>query len=211
MYSRLDTISDCFNIGSVVADGKIGGGLVGYMYEGNISYSFNYVSGNKLSIKGLIANTVKGYASINHSYAFYGGDAALTDSVESKSKLVDVAIKTADEFANGKVLELLTKDRPSYRWIQGEKYPVFGKMTVKPIDIPRIVKVAGKPRFDMDVLSRKIQVHNAFIGDGFALMDMQGRVIVRGKTELKNFEIRVPHAGSYLLKVGNFSRRVNVK
>ena len=211
MYSRLDTISDCFNIGSVVADGKIGGGLVGYMYEGNISYSFNYVSGNKLSIKGLIANTVKGYASINHSYAFYDGDAALTDSVESKSKLVDVAIKTADEFANGKVLELLTKDRPSYRWIQGEKYPVFGKMTVKPIDIPRIVKVAGKPRFDMDVLSRKIQVHNAFIGDGFALMDMQGRVIVRGKTELKNFEIRVPHAGSYLLKVGNFSRRVNVK
>lgn len=216
MFALNDTISDCFNIGSVIGENQNGGGLIGKMIGGKIFYSFNYATDKNLSI-GLIADSIYDKASIKHSYAFYNGEAPLTHKVERKDYLEDVSTKTANEFAKGTVLELLTKGRSSYRWVQGEKYPVFGKMTVKQVAIPKdshnfkISKIASGTLFDMNVQSRKIQVSNASVGVDFALLDLQGRVIVRGNTKLKDFEIHVPHAGSYLLKVGKDSRQVNVK
>lgn len=219
-YTRFagDSISDCFNIGTVIADDMKGGGLVGYMYSGAISYSFNYVTDKKHSSTGLLVDSLSPYENvIKNCYVFYDGEASLIRNGAGGRKFDDVAFKTTDEFADGTVLELLTKGRASYRWVQGDKYPVFGKMTVKPVEVPDdslkfgFVEIARTPLFGMNVFSRNIQVFNAPVGSDFALLDMLGRVIARGYTELKDFEIHAPHAGSYLLKVGRFSRQVNVK
>ena len=216
MQSPGDSIIDCFNIGTVIAD-SIGGGLVGFMQKGHMSYSFNYATDKKLSAIGMIAGSMTGYATPKNCYAFYDGDAPLFGDHHNKDKFEDVSFKTAKEFADGTVLELLTKGRSSYRWIQGKKYPVFGKMTINPVVVPEdslkleLGQIARTPLFGMNVLSRNILVFGAPANSEFMLLDMQGREISRGRTVFENFEIPVPHAGSYLLKVGNHSRQVNVK
>ena len=74
--------------------------------------------------------------------------------------------------------------------------------------------VAVAPQFNVEVVGRNIQVLGAVdaaLGDTYALLDMQGRVLRSGPAFGANFAIPVDHAGTYLVRVGNGMRCVSVK
>ena len=59
--------------------------------------------------------------------------------------------------------------------------------------------------------SRSIQLFGADVRNAYVLLDMQGRVLQKGRVETANFNIAVPNAGRYFVKVGNQVRNVKVK
>ena len=63
----------------------------------------------------------------------------------------------------------------------------------------------------VSVISRNIQVSAAPIGSAYAILDMQGRVLKNGHVESANFNIAIPQAGNYLVRIGGKTQVVNVK
>ena len=61
------------------------------------------------------------------------------------------------------------------------------------------------------VLSRSIQVTAAPVGTSYALIDMQGRLLQKGRVESETFDITVPRAGTYLVQVGGQVRNITVR
>lgn len=49
------------------------------------------------------------------------------------------------------------------------------------------------------------------MGQRFAVLDMQGRVLRSGVVESPNFEIPVSNAGIYMVRVGASAQRIRVK
>ena len=65
--------------------------------------------------------------------------------------------------------------------------------------------------FNVSVGIRSVQISGAKTGASFALLDMQGRVLRNGRVESANFNIVVPNAGRYFVRIGNQIRIVKVK
>ncbi len=63
----------------------------------------------------------------------------------------------------------------------------------------------------VSTVGRTIQISAAPNNSTYAILDMQGRVLLRGRVESANFNIAVPNAGIYLVRVGNATRKVQVK
>lgn len=82
------------------------------------------------------------------------------------------------------------------------KYTVVEKVGVNEVVMPE---------FSVKALGRDLQVSAARIGSEFTLMDVQGHTISRGRIDAANFNISVPNAGTYLVRVDNQVSRVNVK
>ncbi len=74
-----------------------------------------------------------------------------------------------------------------------------------------VVAAAAVPQFSLSVAGRNVQIAGARIGSAYAVLDMQGRVLATGRTVSASMEITVPRAGSYMVRVGNQTKRVNVK
>ncbi|MCQ2107178.1 MAG: hypothetical protein MJZ05_00260 [Fibrobacter sp.] len=73
------------------------------------------------------------------------------------------------------------------------------------------VIAAAVPQFSLSVAGRNVQIAGARIGSAYAVLDMQGRVLATGRTASASMEIAVPRAGSYMVRVGSQTKRVNVK
>ena len=67
------------------------------------------------------------------------------------------------------------------------------------------------PQFNVSVGSHSVQISGAKVGASYVLLDMQGRVLRKGRVEMANFNIAVANAGHYFVKVGNQIRNVVVK
>ena len=63
----------------------------------------------------------------------------------------------------------------------------------------------------VNVVSRNIQFSAAPVGATYALLDLQGRVLQKGRVESANFNIAVPQSGSYLVRINKQTKRVDVK
>ena len=63
----------------------------------------------------------------------------------------------------------------------------------------------------VSAVSRTIQISAAPKNSTYAILDMQGRVLFRGRVESANFNIAMPNAGNYLVRVGKVTRKVQVK
>ena len=63
----------------------------------------------------------------------------------------------------------------------------------------------------INVSSRNIQISSAPVGKTYALMDMQGRVLQKGRVESVNYNIVAPRAGSYFIRIGTRTSKVEVK
>ena len=63
----------------------------------------------------------------------------------------------------------------------------------------------------ISVNSRNIQIFAAPVGNAYALFDMQGRVLQKGRIESANFNIVAPRAGFYFMRIENQTRIVEVK
>jgi len=72
------------------------------------------------------------------------------------------------------------------------------------------IDVALAPQFSVTVLGNTLQVANVRRGARYALFDMQGNMVLRGTANSTNFNVNVPTSGSFVLRVGNGSRKVNV-
>ena len=63
----------------------------------------------------------------------------------------------------------------------------------------------------VSIVGRTIQISTASMGDKYVVLDLQGHVLLSGRVESANFNIAVPSAGSYLVRVGNVTRKIQVK
>ena len=69
----------------------------------------------------------------------------------------------------------------------------------------------AKLEMSVNVVSRNIQISAAPIGSAYAILDMQGRVLKKGRVESANFNITMPQAGNYMIRIGNHTQRISIK
>ena len=64
-----------------------------------------------------------------------------------------------------------------------------------------VVSKQQTPKFSIQVQVRSIQISAAPMNSVYAIFDMQGRVLKNGRVSAANFNIALPRAGSYLVKI----------
>ncbi len=67
------------------------------------------------------------------------------------------------------------------------------------------------PAWSVTASGRNFQVHAAPVGKPYALFDLQGKVLAKGRIESPEIMLSTPRAGSYIVRVGNSSVRVNAR
>jgi hypothetical protein len=67
------------------------------------------------------------------------------------------------------------------------------------------------PQFKITTVGRNVQVVGAREGSAYAVLDLQGRIVMQGTAHATNFNLTMPRSGSYLVKVGNQDKLVAVK
>ena len=65
--------------------------------------------------------------------------------------------------------------------------------------------------FGMIAEGRRLVFWNADVGEKFAIMDMQGRVIRAERVNQSRFEVCLQTAGSYIVRIGQSMKRVEIK
>ncbi|MBQ3714279.1 MAG: InlB B-repeat-containing protein [Fibrobacter sp.] len=73
------------------------------------------------------------------------------------------------------------------------------------------VVVAHESRFAMIVEGRRLIIRNVVPGNDFAIMDMQGRVVLADNVSQSQFKVELQTAGGYIVRIGQSMRRVNIK
>ncbi|PJJ42733.1 InlB B-repeat-containing protein [Hallerella succinigenes] len=73
-----------------------------------------------------------------------------------------------------------------------------------------IIEIAGVPHFSVEIVGRNVQISAARIGSAYMVLDMQGRVLNQGHVNVDNFNVAVPRAGNYLIRIGNQTRNIVV-
>ena len=67
------------------------------------------------------------------------------------------------------------------------------------------------PTWSVTASGRNFQVHAAPVGKPYALFDLQGKVLAKGRVESPEMTLSAPRAGSYIVRVGERSVRMNAK
>ena len=83
-------------------------------------------------------------------------------------------------------------------------------------DSTRIISQAvpvtvAAPTWSVTVSGRNFQIHAAPVGKSYALFDLQGKVLAKGRVESSEMTISAPRAGSYIVRIGNRSVRMNAR
>ena len=78
---------------------------------------------------------------------------------------------------------------------------------------PSDALVANLPSFAWSVTAsgRNFLVRAAPVGKPYALFDLQGKVLAKGRIESSEMTISAPRAGSYIVRIGNRSVRMNAR
>ena len=74
-----------------------------------------------------------------------------------------------------------------------------------------IVAAAQVPQFSLMAVGRNIQVVGARVGSAYAVLDMQGRVIAKGRVAAANFNLTMDRIGTYLVRIGKQVQTVMLK
>ena len=67
------------------------------------------------------------------------------------------------------------------------------------------------PTWSVTVSGGNFQIHAAPVGKSYALFDLQGKVLAKGRIESPEMTISAPRAGSYIVRIGNSSVRMNAR
>ncbi|PBC74590.1 GLUG motif-containing protein [Fibrobacter sp. NR9] len=86
---------------------------------------------------------------------------------------------------------------------------VFDSTRIIPQAVP--VTVPFSPTRSVTASGRNFQIHAAPVGKSYALFDLQGKVLAKGRIESSEMTISAPRAGSYIIRVGNRSVRMNAR
>ena len=74
------------------------------------------------------------------------------------------------------------------------------------------IAAAGQvPQFTLFAIDRSLLVTGARVGSAYAVLDMQGRVMMSGRVDVANFGLAIDRAGTYLVRIGNQTQRVKIK
>ena len=118
----------------------------------------------------------------------------------------------------GKTPEKTASKMYEYKFIGWS--PKLGAVTkqtdyVAVFDSTKLTGILASRQVNSDLLinvnSRNIQITAAPVGKIYALFDMQGRVLQKGRVESVNYNIVAPCAGSYFIRIGSQTRAVEVK
>ena len=74
-----------------------------------------------------------------------------------------------------------------------------------------IVAAAQVPQFMLTAVGRDIQVAGARVGSTYAVLDMQGRVIAKGRVAAANFNLTMDRSATYLVRIGYQTQRVVIR
>lgn len=74
-----------------------------------------------------------------------------------------------------------------------------------------IIANLPSPAWSVTAAGRNFQVHAAPVGKPYALFDLQGKVLAKGRIESPEMTLSAPRAGSYIVRVGERSVRVNAR
>ena len=66
------------------------------------------------------------------------------------------------------------------------------------------------PQFSLTAAGRSIQVAHARVGAAYAVLDLQGGVIMQGRVGAANFNLVMPHSGAYLVRIGREVQKVSL-
>ena len=67
------------------------------------------------------------------------------------------------------------------------------------------------PQFTVSVVCRNVLISGAFVGSAYAVLDMQGSVLVKGRVDAVNFSLPINRTGTYLVNVGNQVQTVAIR
>jgi hypothetical protein len=71
--------------------------------------------------------------------------------------------------------------------------------------------IAQMPHLKITTVDRDVQISGAREGVAYAVLDLQGRVVMQGSANAANFNLTMPRAGRYLVRVGSRQKLVAVK
>ena len=71
--------------------------------------------------------------------------------------------------------------------------------------------IAQMPHLKITTFDRDVQISGAREGVAYAVLDLQGRVVMQGSASAANFNLTMPRAGRYLVRVGIRQKLVAVK
>ena len=74
-----------------------------------------------------------------------------------------------------------------------------------------IVAQGIAPQFTVSVVGRSVLISGAFVGSAYAVLDMQGSVLVKGRVDAVNFSLPINRTGTYLVNVGNQVQAVAIR
>ena len=60
-------------------------------------------------------------------------------------------------------------------------------------------------------LNRNILISAAPVGSAYAIYDMQGKLLKKGRVSSANYNIEMSRVGNYLIRVGNLTQLIMVK
>ena len=91
-------------------------------------------------------------------------------------------------------------------------YAVYCELSSCPSE-PSDALVANfpSPTWSVTASGRNFRIHAAPVGKPYALFDLQGKVLERGRIESSEMNVSVPRAGSYVVRVGKRSVRMNAR
>lgn len=78
-------------------------------------------------------------------------------------------------------------------------------------DKDAIYTIAQAPQFNVSVAGRTLQIAGAQSGAKISVFDLRGNVMYAGFVYASNINVEMPRSGSYLVRIGNQTQRVNVK
>ncbi len=158
------------------------------------------------SIETIVFKNVQSYSRKSWTMPFIeikktGSDLTVTGTVPDYYKYL--------EHNGEKIKDSLTINGQIYRisfTIQNEEI-VYSSSSGSAMPVPATITT----QFSLKAFDRNLQVLGAKIGSAYAIFDMQGRVLKKGRVESASFIIPMNMAGNYLVQVGNRTQRITIK
>lgn len=96
--------------------------------------------------------------------------------------------------------------------VNGRIYKI--ELTIKNPNKPcnsALTLASAKKQFSVNTYNRNLLISGAKVGEPYAIFDMQGRILKKGRVESVNFNIPVALAGNYVVKIGHITQHVQIK
>ena len=96
--------------------------------------------------------------------------------------------------------------------VNGRIYKI--ELTIKNPNKPcnsALTLASAKKQFSVNTYNRNLLISGAKVGELYAIFDMQGRILKKGRVESVNFNIPVALAGNYVVKIGHITQHVQIR